>query len=285
MKSLSAKLGKLRWLLNAPAFRKNPFRVFWNVLIWEWLRIWNREVSFLFDDTFPVKLRPKEGVSRLTFYFGTSEPDLFAFYDAYLRDGMTVIDAGANVGLHTLFIARRVAPSGRVFSFEASPQNFGRLLENVARSSLKNVSAYPAALGDEGGKVFFSEDSGDSSRSHISQTNSGVTVDMVRLDDVCRKESIGIVDFLKLDVEGCELKVLRGAERLFSIGACRMLQVELDVNNLGSQGEKEGGVEAWLLERGYRAVFWDQCQKKFLPVLSNSRRFYNSFFVSPSFVI
>lgn len=284
MKSLSVKLDKLRWLFNASAFRKSPFRVTWNVLVWEWLRFWNREVSFLFDDTFPVQLRPKEGVSRLTFYFGTSEPDLFAFYDAYFRDGMTVIDAGANIGFHTLFIARRVAPSGRVFSFEASPQNFSRLLENVARSSLKNVRAYPAALGDKRGKAFFSEDSGDSSRSHISKTNSGVTVDMVRLDDVCWEESIGVVDFLKLDVEGCELKVLRGAERLFSTGTCRLLQVELDPNNLASQGELEDRVEAWLLERGYRAVFWDQTRQKFLPFPSNGRRFYNSFFVSPSFV-
>lgn len=285
MRALSVFFNKLRWLASNPAFRENPLRVTWNVLAWEWLCLRGREVSFLFDDSFMIRLHPKEGVSRLTFYFGTSEPDLFAFYAAFLRDGMAVIDAGANIGLHTLFMAKRVAPSGSVFSFEASPKNFNRLMENLKGSLLKNVNARPFALGDRCGQIFFKEDAGDSSRSRISEGNSGLVVDMISLDDFCQRESISRVDFLKLDVEGAEMKVLQGGESLFSTGACRVLQIELDQNNLNLQGSQECKVVAWLLERGYRLVTWSQELRKFAPISLGGKHAYNSFFVARDFEI
>lgn len=276
---------KLRWLSGVSTFRRSPLRVTWNALVWECCRFWNHEIPFLFDDTFTIQLRPNEGVSRLTFYFGTSEPDLFSFYNAFFKDGMVVIDAGANIGLHTLFIAKRVAPSGKVFSFEASPKNFARLVENAARSSLKNISTYPVALGDSRGVVFIHENPGDSSRSRISEANSGISVKMVRLDDFCREASLTSVDFLKLDVEGCEMRVLQGAESLFSKGLCRVLQIEFDPSNLASQATREITIRAWLLDRGYCPVYWNQSSGRFFPTPLNGHRFYNSFFVCPGFEI
>lgn len=285
MKAWSVLFEKLCWLFGSPAFRKSPFRITRNVLVWEWVRLCGRDVSFLFDDTFKIRLCPDEGVSRLTFYFGTSEPDLFSFYDAFCRNGMVVIDAGANIGLHTLFIAKRIAPLGKIFSIEASPKNFNRLMENVEGCALKNARCYPLALGDTRGQAFIKEDVGDSSRSRISKHNSGVVVDMTCLDEFCEKESIDRVDLMKLDVEGFELRVLRGGESLFSRGACRVLQIELDPNNLTRQGCQESKVEAWLFERGYRLVAWNQDLRKFTPLFVGSERAYNSFFVAPDFEI
>jgi FkbM family methyltransferase len=244
-----------------------------------------REVSFLFDNSFIVQLRAKEGVSRLTFYFGASEPDLFAFYASFFRDGMVVIDAGANIGLHTLFITKRVAPSGKVFSFEASQKNFNRLVENWGRTTLKNVNLYPFALGDKRGKIFFRDDVGDSSRSRIVQKNSGLVVDMISLDDFCQNESIACIDLIKLDVEGAEMRFLQGGKSPFSRGGCRILQIELDQNNLSFQGSRESMVESWLFERGYRLAVWDHEFKKFIVISASAKRAYNSFFVAPNFEI
>jgi len=158
-------------------------------------------------------------------------------------------------------------------------------MENLKGSLLKNVNARPFALGDRCGQIFFKEDAGDSSRSRISEGNSGLVVDMISLDDFCQRESISRVDFLKLDVEGAEMKVLQGGESLFSTGACRVLQIELDQNNLNLQGSQECKVVAWLLERGYRLVTWSQELRKFAPISLGNKHAYNSFFVARDFEI
>ena len=285
MKKGFSFFNKLRWLFQNPAFQKTPLRVAWRVMIWEIARLLKRQIPFVFDRTLTVRLQPGEGVSRLTFYFGHSEPDLFAFYDSFLKKGMLAVDVGANIGLHTLFMAKRVSPGGRVLSFEPSPKNFSRLKEHVEKNHLENVRIFSLALGDHRGTGFFNEDFNDSSRSHFSGEGHGLTVNIARLDDICLSEGVQRIDFLKLDVEGFEMRVLEGARSFFSAGSCAVLQIELDPNNLARQGSQETKVASWLSDRGYRFVVWDPAAQKFKPAHVEKGCSYNSFFVSPSFRI
>ncbi|NBS54060.1 FkbM family methyltransferase [bacterium] len=285
MKLASAFFSKLRWLFHNPVFQKTPLLVAWRALIWEGAKFFKWEIPFVFDSTFAVRLQPGEGVSRLTFYFGNSEPDLFAFYDSFLQKGMVAVDVGANIGLHTLFMAKRVAPGGRVLAFEPSPKNFSRLKEHVEKNCADNVHIFPLAVGDCAGTGFFYENANDSSRSHFSNKGSGLVVEIIRLDDICRSEGVQRIDFLKLDVEGFEMRALEGAEPLFFAGSCAVLQIELDPNNLARQGSQENKVASWLIDRGYRFVVWDSSAQKFKPARVDNGCSYNSFFVSPSFRI
>ena len=285
MKRVSAFFNKLRWLIHNPAFQKNPLRVAWRVLIWEGAKLFRWEMPFVFDETFAVRLQPGEGVSRLTFYFGNSEPDLFAFYDSFLKKGMVALDVGANIGLHTLFMAKRVAPVGQVLAFEPSPKNFSRLKEHVEKNHLENVRIFPLAVGDRRGTGFFHENLNDSSRSHFSDGGPGLAIEIVRLDDICRSEGVRQIDFLKMDVEGFEMRALEGAEPLFSAGSCDVLQIELDPNNLARQASQQNKVASWLVDRGYRFVVWDSAAQKFKPSRVENGCSYNSFFVSPNFRI
>jgi len=285
MKTFSAFFTKLQWLIHNPAFQKTPLRVAWRILIWEGARLFKWEIPFVFDGTFNVRLQPGEGVSRLTFYFGNSEPDLFAFYDSFLKKGMVAVDVGANIGLHTLFMAKRVAPGGRVLAFEPSPQNFSRLKEHVENNCSDNVRIFPLAVGDRRETGFFHENFDDSSRSHFSNKGGGLAIEIVRLDDICRSEGVRQIDFLKLDVEGFEMRALEGAEALFSTGSCSVLQIELDPNSLARQGSQESKVTSWLIDRGYRFVVWDPGERTFKPTPIEAGCSFNSFFVSLGFGI
>ena len=278
---MAGLLAKLRWLLQSPEFQREPLRVMAKVLAWEWFRLRNKAVVYRFDRSFSVRLRPNEGVSRLTYYFGTSEPELFSFYDSFLREGMKVVDVGANIGLHSLFMAKRVGSSGGVYALEPSPYNFRRLETHVRENHLTNIRAFPIALGNVSGEAFLDENKQDSSRSRLTHRGSGSLVKVVRLDDFLKAECLGKVDFLKLDVEGFELRVLEGAETAFSESFCDVLQVELDPVNLARQDAMGTGVVSWLNQRGYQLARWDPLACKFRSPSADASCLYNSFFLSP----
>ena len=151
--------------------------------------------------------------------------------EAYLNDpgffcdrvricrGDTVFDLGGNLGTSAMLFARLAGPSGRVVSFE--PVYHDLLARNARENGLANVAVVPAAVGDRCGEADFAiTDEGIDSR--IDPGGRGGLrrmVPLVTIDEYCRREGIGRVNFIKMDIEGAEEPALRGAER--TIRTCR----------------------------------------------------------------
>jgi FkbM family methyltransferase len=137
-----------------------------------------------------------------------------------LRSGMTVLDVGAHHGLYTLPASKQVGRRGRVIAFEPSPRERKRLLTHLRLNRCSNVCVEPYALGDSAGEadLFLVEGLHDWCNSLrppvIEDRTCTVRVEVRRLDDALETLGISQVDFIKLDVEGAELSVLRGAARL-----------------------------------------------------------------------
>ncbi len=142
------------------------------------------------------------------------------FVQRLLRPGMTALDIGAHHGLYTLLLAKRVGRKGRVLAFEPSPRERQRLKKHLGWNRCSNVELVPCALGEEQGEmdlfqILGSQDWCNSLRPPaVDQPTETVRVSVRRLDQVLAERQISRVDFLKLDVEGAELSVLRGAESL-----------------------------------------------------------------------
>lgn len=140
---------------------------------------------------------------------------------ALLAPGQRVLDVGANVGLYTVIMARAVGPAGHVWSFEPSPATAARLQENVRLNRLQNVTVAAAAVGETEGEVELLEfpDGQDVYNSVGARERPaegvravrGVRVPAVTLDAYAAREGIKRVSVLKVDVEGAEERVLRGA--------------------------------------------------------------------------
>jgi FkbM family methyltransferase len=157
----------------------------------------------------------------------------------YFGDGLFAIDGGANIGVHTIEWARHMHGWGKVLSFEAQEVVYYALAGNIAINNCLNARAKLAALGEAVGELtvpqpdYFAAGSYGSlelrqraTTQHIGQdisyaAEAGVCVPMLSIDSL----KLERLDFLKLDVEGMEIDVLRGAAE--TIRRCKpMLLIE-----------------------------------------------------------
>jgi FkbM family methyltransferase len=146
-----------------------------------------------------------------------------------LPHARVVFDIGANVGDWTA-AALEINPAAEIHAFEPSPTTFQIL---TARHFPGSVHCNPFGLGDaaEERELFVYEDgSGANALYHrrglANQPVKSERVSLRTLDDYCRAQSVERIDFAKIDVEGHELTVLRGARRMLAAGAVGMVQFE-----------------------------------------------------------
>jgi FkbM family methyltransferase len=157
--------------------------------------------------------------SSLCLYVSRSfEPNEFTFLDKVLKPGMSFVDIGANEGLYTLFAARRVGRRGRVVAIEPSSRERTILDANVARNKLRNVMVVSQALADQAGiaelQIAPERNGGHNTLGQfVYEGETAVAREKVvveTLDGLRTRLKLERVDVVKIDVEGAELKVLRG---------------------------------------------------------------------------
>jgi FkbM family methyltransferase len=164
-----------------------------------------------------LQLNPRTGHG---YFEGLVEPAVQSALRTYLRPGMTFYDIGANIGFFSLLAARLVGPEGRVVAFEADPEVAARLREHIVRNGCAQIDARQQAMWSHATKVTFARTdparSPDRGLGHVAPDAEagGIQVEAVSLDDLMGSEAPP--DFLKCDVEGAEVEVFRGAQRLLN---------------------------------------------------------------------
>jgi FkbM family methyltransferase len=166
-----------------------------------------------------VVLNAREDIGLVTLLHGTFEPAETECACEYARTGTVAIDVGANIGMFTIPLARAVGESGRVLAIEPAAENVERLESNLLLNRLCNVEVKPMAAADKPGQLLLKlgADPAFHSTTEIvrgREAEGGVTVPADTLDNVWEAAGTPPVSFLKIDTEGGEISVLRGAERL-----------------------------------------------------------------------
>lgn len=151
-------------------------------------------------------------------FFGSYEPELRDIIRTVLPSAGVAVDIGANVGWHTLLMARQVGPQGRVIAIEPNPSTGAQLLRNVRLNGFQQVQIGPYAVGSAERSVdFYGPDADDlgSASSHIvsDPTATTIQVDCRTLDGIASEHRLERLDLLKIDVEGFEWPVLQGGEQ------------------------------------------------------------------------
>jgi FkbM family methyltransferase len=223
---------------------------------------------------------PGNETSRALFITGNYEPNEFFMLAQVLRPGMIFVDVGANMGLYTLFAARMIGEHGRVLAIEPSTRECGRLLKNVEANSLSNVRLVRSAVSDSRSEVdlLVAEDewSGHNTLGAFAYDTPLARKETVRtegLDDIVSREGLSRVDIVKLDVEGSELLVLKGAVGILERFR-PLLLLELADRALVHQGCSSGQIWDFCSQRGYQIFAFDQCTG--LPVPAQQKPYYDS---------
>ncbi len=175
-----------------------------------------------------------------------------------ISPGQTALDLGANFGLYTRFISEAVGENGHVFSFEPTSDMFDVLHNNIASPGLSNTTCINAALSDQSGEAEIHipkhEDGGlnyyEASLVPASDEANlrGETIQMITLDEFCEQQNITSLHFIKCDVEGHEIAVLRGAMGVIQRDKPTIL---LEINDAFDDNANGTDVVNFIKEMGY----------------------------------
>jgi len=133
------------------------------------------------------------------------------FLESIAKEGMNVIDIGANIGITTMALAKKIGRRGKLYSFEPTPEYFNILKKNISSNGLENVKVYELAVTDQIGRVDF----------YRKELSSGIVfeegaekfeVSTTTVDRFLSEEKIEKIDLINMDCEGSELLILKGAK-------------------------------------------------------------------------
>ena len=184
------------------------------------LKIGDRRYAVQTDDLYltqsrtDIKHLTKKLIKLLVRREGFEIP-MTRMFSTLIRPDFQILDVGANIGCTSLLFSDL---GQQVVAFEPLPQTFELLQKNISSAKKNNIETLALALGDENKEteIYFS-DMNRSTAFVLDKTerddNKTVTIQVKRLDDLLPEIGIDRLDFIKIDVEGYELRVLKGAEK------------------------------------------------------------------------
>lgn len=199
-----------------------------------------------------VGLRYRETLGLSSLLYGTFELAELTFVSRYLRPDDRAMDIGANVGIFSVVMGVTVGTLGRVFAFEPVSANISRLEKNLSKNGLGNVQVFPLALGASDGQMRLHMAT-DPAYPSLREVQGGlgngtdVQVQVRSLDGVWEELGRPDIALVKMDVEGAEADVLRGALRFLTTCHPTLLVEANSAEDLDS-------LRAQLCSLGYRHV-------------------------------
>jgi FkbM family methyltransferase len=196
-----------------------------------------------------IRLRYSEALGHSVLLYGGFETAEMEFLRKKISAGDTVLDVGANVGIFSIAFADVVGTQGKVIALEPHLQNIERLKNNLELNHFQNVQIFPVAAGQVTReiKLHLADDLAYASTIAVIGKHGNdqvITTSMKKLDEIWQQVDTPQVTVLKIDVEGGELEVLKGAEELLKV--CQPL-IMAEANTK----ENLDQLKNWLLPKGY----------------------------------
>jgi FkbM family methyltransferase len=163
----------------------------------------------------------------------------------------TIFDVGAHIGMTALEFSDRL-PAATVYAFEPSPKNFQRMAGNLVGKP--DIRRFKIGFGahPERAKLFMDPDHPSMARLNAKETLPSEEVEIATIDQFCSEQSITTIDILKIDTEGHEVAVLKGAPGLLATGNIRLIKAECTVNPDNAYHTPFADLCAVLYPLGYR---------------------------------
>lgn len=242
---------------------KNPDNVIWSKLVpnnYQYKK--NSMRTFTYKDAVNLKVDISDYVGHYL-YFGFKDEGQDKLFNL-VRKGNVVLDIGTNIGSTLLRMASIVEETGFIYGFEPDPINYENCMQNIALNSFKNVRVSQIGLGSSVGSfdlVVDTESNRGGNRISFQETLKNITTISVNtLDKWMQENKVLKIDVIKIDVEGFELKVLKGGEEAINTHKPQLF-IELDDDNLRAVDDSASSLIKLLEDWGYDIVHAESNEK------------------------
>jgi len=202
-------------------------------------------------------LNPSDYVHRDVFWYGSKDYwDIFHICNVLKYDDV-IFDIGANFGYYTMFLTKYLRNKCKVYAFEPFPTTFQRLTKNVALNNMNDsINIYQMGVSGHSGHIPISvrvpNNSGSATFSTIGHHRlNSIEVDVTSLDEFIEENKIRKIDFIKIDVEGYEPRVINGSKKLLKTFN-PLLLLEIDPPLLIKAKSSVGEIEKSITDYGYK---------------------------------
>lgn len=190
-------------------------------------------------------------------FLGDYEPEEKKVFSVLVKKGNTVLDIGANVGLHSLYFSELVGREGRVFSFEPVQQNYDQIVRNMKLNGITNIIPIHKGLSDVSTKINIAAPSNSNNPGafNLFDTKEPTeTVEVITGDFFIESENIKQVDFIKMDIEGYEYFAIKGLAKTLATFKSTVV-FEFDSNYHAKTGAGEEDIFELFLKLNYRLYY------------------------------
>lgn len=222
-----------------------------------------------------------DAFSKGVFY----EPEVSQILIKLLKQGDYFIDIGAHIGYFSLWAALLVGEEGKVLTCEPEQNNYLKIIKNIGMNNFENIRLLNVAVGDQCKTVqfFINEDNGGghalwdvskhpfNERSRIHRRS--MTVNMITIDHLFEYYQLNKVKLLKIDTEGAEHQVLRGALTVLSQGKISYIIAEINRFGLEQMGTNEMQLRSFMEAFGYNTYLLEPQTSQLIRLLPG--QYYN----------
>ena len=212
-------------------------------------------------------------------YFEAAEQ---AFYWLYLRPGDWFFDCGAHIGLYSITADRATSGKVHILSVEAANRTADCLVENLQKNDVHGARVIRRALWSSTGTVWFDGESvGKSAYAHVvfGDSSGSFEVETITLDElVDLTGEKGVINLVKIDIEGAEPEALEGGVRAFERKAFPVIMIEFTEQNLHRRGWTTERLASQLQEMGYELCEFSAEKLELIPFQANGPIWYKNLF-------
>lgn len=213
----------------------------------------------------------KDSILCRMIYFSFEETEI-GFLKNFLKPGDCFFDIGANIGLFSLHASPIVDKNGSIYAFEPTPETYYRLNQNILLNNFKNIIIENTGLSDTSGSTEFhvSTNGYDALNSivvlsELENNHTTISVNTDTVDNYVKLNKIVHIDLIKVDVEGWELNVLKGATSVLTEPDAPVLMVEFTEKNAFTAGYYLGELYDYLVTLGYKWYSYNLKENKLIP--------------------
>jgi FkbM family methyltransferase len=185
-------------------------------------------------------------------YFGITIDNPIGLFEL-IKKGDTLIDIGVNIGQTAMMFSKLGGEKATIYGFEPDLINYSIAVENLKQNSFKNITYFNIGLGSKNEalplKINSPSNRGGNRIDKNDSSNSSI-VSIETLDAIFKKENITKIDVIKIDVEGYELEVIKGANQTLKKYFPNLF-IEVDNYNLQQQGTSAKELINYISDLGY----------------------------------